>query len=697
MDFTFKNLTFRIYDERIYLIGFGDMLYGFEGEKLVLYSFAEVQVAGEIRYPQLANKMTFTSEGNRLKYFAHSIDKDTLTVVQKSEVVEVTTTFVSFCDTSTIRVNTSVKNIANEPIVLEEVSAINLTGFGRKGVDSYKDLEFYKFYQSHKAECQPKKLSFEDYGLYKVKEDTFKKISCANRGSWSTKEELPQGIIVDNSSSRALMFQIECNNSWYYEISDKVFRYYLSLGSASLTNCFWSKILAPNEEYSTVWVSIAVADSVESVISEMTKYRRHICGKCIPDESLPTIFNEYMHLSWDSPNEERTKRVAKAVAELGVDYYVIDCGWHNEEPGEKIYPYVGQWKESKTRFPSGLRKTTDYIRSLGMKAGLWIEPEIVGIECNEMLDYYDDDCFMQRKGKRITSCRRYFLDFRNKKVVDYMNESIRRMVEDYGADYIKMDYNQDCGVGTDLDACEYGEGLEKANIAYFKWIDGLRERFPNVLFESCSSGGMRMDYKTLSHFSIVSTSDQISFYKYPCIASNVLSAVIPEQAAVWSYPVAWTGDVGDEGEIDKAWVKCRITKERVIYNMVNSFLGRLHLASDLTLLDEDKLVLVKEGVDYHNKLAQIKKVALPVFPLGFASIESSFIASGFKYLDKIYLAVWNRSGKRKVLVPIKDRVKMVEITYPLNNLNVSIDTVQDGICVNFTEDIQARFIEITVE
>ena len=166
------------------------------------------------------------------------------------------------------------------------------------------------------------------------------------------------------------------------------------------------------------------ANCLNDVMADLTIYRRQLMHSCEADTNLPVIFNEYMHLSWDSPEENRTKRIAPEIAKLGVKYYVIDCGWHNEEPGDKVYPYVGQWKESKVRFPHGLKTTTDYIRSLGMKPGLWIEPEIIGYKCNEMLQYYDEECFIHRFGEKICVQGRYFLDFRNEKVILYMNETI---------------------------------------------------------------------------------------------------------------------------------------------------------------------------------------------------------------------------------------------------------------------------------
>ena len=685
------------------MIEFGKLTFDIVGEKVVLkrcgsmenagYGFAEVQICGENKDTHLGAKMAYSSEGRRLRYVSHEQTDRGLIIIQQSDLVEVRSVFEKFDDTNAIRTYTIVKNISDKEIILEEVSAFTALGIGSKGIDGSDELYFTRFYQSHHGECQPKRSSFRDLGLFRANVESQKRIAFANVGSWSTKEELPQGIIEDEKGA-FLMFQIESNASWYYEIADVCAQYYLYLSGANLPFGGWSKALQTGEEYSTVKVGLAFGNSLNSVLGEMTKYRRKIAGKSPVDAYLPTIFNEYMHLSWDSPTAENTALVAPIVAKTGVKYYVIDCGWHNEEPGNLVYPYVGQWMESKARFPKGVRATTDFIRSLGMKPGLWIEPEIVGIRCEEMLSYYDDDCFLQRNGRRLAVMNRYFLDFRNEKVRAYMSETIRRMVEDYGAEYIKFDYNEDCGVGTDYLALCAGEGLEMCADAYLAWVREMIARFPDVVFEGCSSGGMRMDYKTLSAFSLVSTSDQTNYLKYPYIAGNILSAVIPEQAAVWSYPVG-CAEPGEPMLHDAAWVAENITYDRIAMNMINSFLGRMHLASHLELMNEEQLAVITEGVAYYDTLTEAKKTALPYLPMGFTQFGADKVVAGFKTEQKIYLAVWCIGEAKRIDIPVQEQVKNVEIAYPSKPAATCVKT-ESGLAVEFTRSDAAVFLEISL-
>lgn len=650
--------------------------------------FAEVQVAGRNEDNHLGAKQVCLSETPHLRYVSHTLSEETLAVVQADELVQVTVYLHSYVGSAVIRARTEVKNISEEPLTVTSLSSFVLPRICSAGETERTHL--WRFLQSHHGECQPRRQSLSALGLYPVTFAGQQRIAMANIGSWSTKEALPQGIV--EGADGCIMFQIESNNSWYYEISDTGGQYYLYLGGANEPFGDWCKPLRPGESYTSVPVALCTAGNAESAIREMTKYRRRIAGRCAADEGLPVIFNEYMHLSWDSPSEENTRRCALAAAEAGAEYYVIDCGWHDEVPGSEVYPYVGVWKESKARFPSGLRKTTDYIRSLGMKPGLWIEPEVVGYKCGEMLAYYGEDCFFRRHGKKVCVQGRYFLDFRAEKVRAYLTETVRRMIEEYGAEYIKTDYNQDAGVGTERDAASFGEGLELCAKAYLGWVDEMRARFPQVLFETCASGGLRMDHETLQHFSIVSTSDQTDYKKYPYIAGNILSAALPEQAAVWSYPVG--SDTAPNGVFapTRAWVEENITEEQVVMNMVNALLGRMHLASRIGLLTAEKFALVQEGVAYYKTLSKAKKEALPVFPLGFTSFGEKQVAAGFEAQGKVYLAVWNLGGGNTLRLPLRAPVTEVRVAYPQAG-PVRVRAAGTALEVAFTKPFQACFLE----
>jgi alpha-galactosidase len=269
------------------------------------------------------------------------------------------------------------------------------------------------------------------------------------------------------------------------------------------------------------------------------------------------------------------------------------------------------------------------------------------------------------------------------------------MVEDYGADYIKLDYNQDCGTGTDYLAFCAGEGLEQCARAYLTWIDEIRARFPSVVFEACSSGGMRMDYETLSHFSICSTSDQTDYMKYPYIAGNILAGVLPEQAAVWSYPVG-VGEIGKPLTYDAAWVHENITRERIVMNMINSVLGRMHLASHVELLSKDQLQLVTEGVACYHALSDFKKRALPYFPNGFCRFGDEAVCAGLLDGKDLYLAVWSLSDKKAGEVKLDRAIERAEVFYP-HKSKVEVDFTDAQLNVKFDAANSAVLLKLSLD
>jgi len=216
-------------------------------------------------------------------------------------------------------------------------------------------------------------------------------------------------------------------------------------------------------------------------------------------------------------------------------------------------------------------------------------------------------------------------------------------------------------------------------------VQEMAQKYPHVVFEGCASGGMRMDYKTLSAFAMVSTSDQTEYELYPYIAGNILAAVLPEQAAVWSYPVSDDCKASDD-----------VSEDRIAINMINSLLGRMHLASHLERLDEKKMAMVKEGIAYYNYLAPIKKTAVPYFPMGFTTFYANHVCSGLRKENKVYLAVWCMAGQKQVQIPIKEGVADVRIAYP-GNSRATAEITPEGVCVNFPNVQSAVFLEIQLQ
>jgi alpha-galactosidase len=408
---------------------------------------------------------------------------------------------------------------------------------------------------------------------------------------------------------------------------------YLRASGPTFNESHWRKVLEPGETFASVPVAAgAVVGGVDEVGAALTHYRRRIRRANEDNEKLPVIFNDYMNCLFGDPTTEKLIPLIDAAAACGCEYFCIDCGWYSEGPW---WDGVGEWLPSKQRFPDGLPAVLKYIRSKGMVPGLWLEIEVMGIK-NPKAGRVGDEWFFQRDGKRIIDHSRYQLDFRNPKVVEHANEVIDRLVREYGVGYIKMDYNINAGVGTDRASDSAGDGLLEHNRAYLEWVDDVFARYPDLVIENCSSGGMRCDYALLSRHSIFSTSDQTDYVKYAWIAAGAPTGVTPEQAAVWSYPLK----AGD--------------REEVIFNMVSAMLMRVHQSGHLAELSEERRALVKEGLDFYKTIRGELRECVPFWPLGLPRWGDSWVALGMKWPKRTYVAVWRTDGGPETMtLPIR--------------------------------------------
>jgi alpha-galactosidase len=259
-----------------------------------------------------------------------------------------------------------------------------------------------------------------------------------------------------------------------------------------------------------------------------------------------------------------------------------------------------------------------------MRAGLWLEPEVIGVR-SPAAQYLPDEAFLQRHGQRVVEHDRYLLDLRHPAAVKHLDEVVDRLVNDYGSRYFKLDYNVTPGAGTDRTGTSPGEGLLEHNRAHLAWLEGILERHPGVIFENCASGAMRMDYAMMSLLQVQSTSDQQNPHLYATIAAAAPASLVPEQAGNWAYPRA-----GDP-------------LEDTAFTMVNGLVGRLYLSGHLDQMAADELALVHEGVAAHRVLRDELPATVPFWPLGLPGWFDQTVALGLQGPDSSLLAVWQRT------------------------------------------------------
>lgn len=656
------------------------------------FNVVEVQVSGLDRAGERhGTKYVRTSPGYRLVLKEFRDDRNAAgrkieVETQDEETGLVVTSHYQFYDgIAVVRAWTTLYNGGKEDLGIEYVSSFAITGIEKEGIRLPEDkLELWIPHNGWQKELHWNRYRLDELGMSSTQPEairrTSKTIGINNAGNWSTKEYIPMGYLYNEEAGSALYWQIEHNGSWYWEIADQDGHLYLKLSGPTEHQSHWWKNLTPGESFESVPVSVgSLIGGFDEAMGELTKYRRAIRRPNADNENLPVIFNDYMNCLFADPTTEKELPLIEAAKEAGCEYYVIDAGWYADG---FWWDYVGEWLPSAKRFPNGLEEVTKRIVEKGMVPGVWLELEVMGIKC-PLADQVPEDWYFIRHGKKVSDRSRYQLDFRNPAVQKYASDVIDRLVRDYRVGYIKMDYNIEPGIGTEIGADSFGEGLLGHERAYLEWLEGIFEKYPQLVIENCSSGGLRMDYAMLSRYSIQSTSDTEDYIKYSTIAANAPSALTPEQAAVWSYPLK-------EGDDEEA-----------VFNMVNAMLLRIHQSGHLAQISRERFALVKEGIDYYKKIRRDLRQGLPFWPLGPASYQDGWASVAIVSGKKTYMAVWRRGSQEStVTLPHKClRGKKAEAVcaYPADGRGCRFawNNTLGELTVELSEKISARIFEIT--
>ncbi len=205
----------------------------------------------------------------------------------------------------------------------------------------------------------------------------------------------------------------------------------------------------------------------------------------------PILINNWEATYFDF-NEESILQIAKKAKDIGIELFVLDDGWFGKRDDDTTS--LGDWSAYLEKLPNGIEGLCKKINDLGLDFGLWFEPEMI----NELSELYKThpDFVIKTPNRRISYGRNQFvLDFSRNDVVDYIFTKMCETIEKSNISYIKWDMNRNIteSFSLSLDADRQKEFFHRYILGVYKLYEMLIEKFPNILFESCASGGARFD------------------------------------------------------------------------------------------------------------------------------------------------------------------------------------------------------------
>lgn len=234
-------------------------------------------------------------------------------------------------------------------------------------------------------------------------------------------------------------------------------------------------------------------------------YREHLIPERFAHAERPVLFNSWEAMYYDTTMDKIATQ-AKLAAEMGAELYVLDDGWFRWDATS--WTGMGDWACNPKKFPGGIGEVEELVHGLGMKFGLWFEPEVMNEQSNIYKEHpewvYQVPGYPQLIGRHT-----FMMDMGRKDVQDYLIEKVDYWLSNYKIDYVKWDMNRPIADAWSsvLPPERQGEVHHRHILGTYRILREITSRHPDVLFEGCSSGGGRFDPGIIAYVSQNWTSD----------------------------------------------------------------------------------------------------------------------------------------------------------------------------------------------
>ena len=253
----------------------------------------------------------------------------------------------------------------------------------------------------------------------------------------------------------------------------------------------------------------------------------HVCRGKYKNTRRPILINSWEAAYFDF-NGQTIVDLAESYKELGIEMVVMDDGWFGRRNDDNSS--LGDWCVNEEKLGGSLGELIEKVNDLGMKFGIWVEPEMI----SENSDLYKEhpDWALSIPGRNpVRSRNQLVLDFSRKEVVDYIYESICRILDLGNIEYLKWDMNRSINDVFTMKCKEQGVVLYDYVLGVYDFLERLVKRYPDLLIEGCSGGGGRFDAGMMYYTPQIWCSDN----------TDAVDRTVIQYGSSFGYPISTMG------------------------------------------------------------------------------------------------------------------------------------------------------------
>lgn len=504
---------------------------------------------GDFRKPAIAVENEDNSITLNLRYHSHEIFNEakksellpglyggggeTLVITLKDDAycIEVKIYYVLFPSYNAFSRYLEIKNLAEGDKTFHSLSSTSLDlSFGKYDLISFTGRHCF------------------ERNFNRSKMDALTLNASSSRGT-SSHQINPAFIIAERETTEdtgiAFSLHLVYSGSFNFNISkDQYSSYRVILGMGDENMPY---ILKKGEMITTPQVIHTFSDkglnNLSNTISDL--FKEHLINKNTLSCKAPVLINNWEATYFDFDGTKLIN-IARKAKKLGVDLFVLDDGWFGKRNDDKSS--LGDWFANEEKLGMSLSSLSDRIHKMGMKFGLWIEPEMISRD-SKLYREHPDWLMRTPKQEPVKSRDQYILDITNDEAFSYIKNAICNLLDNVKIDYIKWDMNRSLSdIYSPVNRTKRGNTAHNFVLRLYHLLNIVKTNYSNILLEGCSGGGGRFDAGMLYYTPQIWLSDNTdalnraeiqynSSYVYPFSAFGAHVSAVPNHQTYRTIPI----------------------------------------------------------------------------------------------------------------------------------------------------------------